>query len=190
MPSTLPQEDSQGSALEPPQFSLRLLLWSMTAVGCLLGVMVAVGKFAALTLAFFIFLVLAHIVGNAVGTRLRDRASRATPISDSESASDVPISPPIGVAGPERLTQRTRLTRITPIITVGGALIGGTLGGTRFFDMYPDSGWGAVTLGVVSSAVLGGFIAFVTSSFISVFRQAMREALADCEPLSPVHKPR
>jgi hypothetical protein len=117
-----------------------------------------------------------------VGTRLRDRASRlvAPPKKGGHSGADSPCE--LAIAGPLRLTQRTRLSRITLIMSVGGALVGGALGGTRFNEVYPDSGLAAVALGVISSAVLGAFACFTASSFLSVGLQALGEATADCNP--------
>ncbi len=49
--------------------------------------------------------------------------------------------------------------------------------------VYPDAGPGAITLGIVSLAVLGALSGFLASSFFRVCRAAMREALD--KPPSP-----
>ncbi len=61
-------------------------------------------------------------------------------------------------------------------MTIGGALIGAEFGGLGLAAIYPRASVAAVTLGVVSSAVLGGFAGFLASSFLSVVRQALAEA--------------
>jgi hypothetical protein len=190
MSLTSHQDDLQGSEFGPPRFSLRTLLLTMTAVGCLFGLMSAVGATWSLLLLFFLCLVLAHVVGNSLGTKLRDRAGRRVEIDDLNRAEAGALRP-LEIAMPGRLTQHTRLSRITPIMSIGGALIGGTLGGTRFSEMYPDSGLAAVALGVISSAVLGSFAGFATSSFLSVARQALGEALGEGDPAAgrASHKP-
>jgi hypothetical protein len=178
----LTKHELQGSALDPPRFSLRALLLAMTALGCLFGLMSAVGGTWSLVLVFFLSLTLAHVLGNSVGTRLRDRASRlVAPLEKlGHSGTDLPCE--LANAEPARLAQRTRLNRITLIMSAGGALVGGASGGTRFNEVYPDSGLAAVALGVISSAVLGAFACFTASSFLSVGLQALGEATADCDP--------
>ena len=70
------QHDEQGSALDPPRFSLRGLMLAVSAVCCLFGLLTAVGLFWSAILLFFLSLILAHVLGNALGTALRDRSSR------------------------------------------------------------------------------------------------------------------
>jgi hypothetical protein len=187
MAMIVPKQELPGSALEPPRFSLRALLLAMTALGCLFGLMSAVGGTWSLVLVFFLSLILAHILGNSVGTKLRDRASRRVAPAEGRHAAGTKSLCELAIAGPARLTERARLSRITLVATVGGALLGGALGGTRFSEMYPDSTMAAVALGTISSAVLGAFAGFTASSFLSVALQALGEALADCDPAASRH---
>jgi hypothetical protein len=182
MAMILQKQELPGSALEPPRFSLRALLLAMTALGCLFGLMAAVGGTWSLVLVFFLSLILAHVLGNSVGTKLRDRASRRVSPIESKPAAGPSSLRELAIAGPARLTERARLSRITLIATVGGALLGGAVGGTRFSEMYPDSPLAAVALGMISSAVLGAFAGFAASSFLSVALPALGEALTDCDP--------
>src|SRR4029077_15794943 len=177
MPMILPKPELPGSALEPPRFSLRALLLATTALGCLFGLMSAVGGTWSLVLVFFLSLILAHVLGNSVGTKLRDRASRRLEPIESRDAAGVRSLRELAIAGPARLTLRTRLNRITLVVSIGGALLGGALGATRFSGMYRDSPVAAGVLGMISSAVLEAFAAFAASSFLSVALQALGEAL-------------
>ena len=169
-------------ALDPPQFTLRTLWIIVTVCGLLFALMATLGVMASVAIGLFASLVFAHVLGNSLGTKLCERASQramAQRMADPRPASD----PQLFVSRPPgRLTQRARLHRIAPLTTIAGALVGGTLGGGGLAGTYPDAPWSAVALGVVSSAVLGGFAGFTTSSFLSVARQALREALSDCGP--------
>ena len=70
------------------------------------------------------------------------------------------------------------MSRVTILMTLGGAAAGAYLGAVGSAGTYPEAGTSAVVLGTVSAAVLGGFAGFMTSSFVLVMRQAWREALA------------
>ncbi len=175
----------------PPRFTLRELLLAMTALSGLFGLMAAVGLWWSMAILLFLSLVLAHVLANSLGTRLRDRASRcvlAEKMASREAAAPVQLQ----VAAPQRLTQRVRLHWITLVMAIGAAVVGATLGGAGLSSLYPDAGLAAIGVGVVSSAVLGAFAGFATSSFLSVAQQALREALGDCNPAVhrlPPHAP-
>jgi hypothetical protein len=172
--------DEHDSVLEPPRFTLRSLFLGVTACGCLLALMSVVGLLWSAAIGLFLCLVLAHVSGNSVGTTLRDRASRASRKQSSERSSAVMLS----IAAPQRLTQRVRLGRVARLTTWGGAMAGAMLGGTGSARLYPEAPNSAVLLGIFSLAVLGGFVGFAASSFVSVARQAMREALSGGDALA------
>jgi hypothetical protein len=184
MSTTTGEPDLQQSALGPPQFTLRALLAAITLLSCLFALMSAVGTLWSLVLALFLSLVSAHVLGNSLGTRLRDRASRLSAVEGRSRPFSVGPLQPL-VAAPKRLTQRGRLSRITPVTSIGAALAGATLGGVGLTAIYPQASLAAAALGIVSSAVLGAFAGFTTSSFLSVACQALGEALGDGE--SAVH---
>ncbi len=175
----------RANALGPVRFSLRSLLVLVTACACLFATMSTLGAKWSLGLLFFLCLIAGHVLGNSLGVRLRDGAPRDTP-GQADRQQPAPEGP-IAVGPPARLAQHTRLHRITLIMFVGGALIGGALGGRFSGALYPEAGWPALALGVISSAVLGGFVGFVISSFLSVLRQAWREALHAAETTTPAH---
>ena len=164
------------AALKPPQFTLRALLVAMTALACLFAVMTAVGSVWSLAILLLLALVSAHVVGNAVGTKLRDRSVRRPIVHPS--AAPRRAAPPREFASPKRLTEPARLHWITLVTSGGGALAGGYFGGSALANSYPDATIAAVVLGVASSAVLGGFVGFAASSFLAVMRQALSEAHA------------
>ncbi|MEX0679437.1 MAG: hypothetical protein WD063_20345 [Pirellulales bacterium] len=179
-----PPPEDQGAALKPPQFTLRTLLVVMTALACLFAVMTAVGSAWSLAILLLLALVSAHVLGNAAGTKLRDRSVRRPIVRSRDAPSRAARTREF--ASPKRLTEPARLHWITLVMSLGGALAGGYFGGSALAASYPDASAAAVVLGVVSSGVLGGFAGFATSSFLWVMRQALSEAHAG----SDRHKPR
>lgn len=181
MSSTTPQHDDLEAALGPPRFSLRALLVAVTVLCCVFGLMTALGSVWSMAILLFLCLVLAHVLGNSMGTRLQDQASRRVALEmslDSHPSSLVKLE----VAAPRGLTERARLNRITLVMAMGGALVGGAVGGTLSAIIYPEAGAAAIGLGLVSSAVLGAFVGFTASSFVCVARAAIGEAMRDCNP--------
>jgi hypothetical protein len=179
----LPADDPDAT-LKPPQFALRTLLLIVSSLACLLAVMTAIGSLWSLAILLLLALVLAHVLGNAVGTKLRDRSvGRAD--ADPAMTPNHPI-PRRELLSPKRLTEPARLHWITLVLTGCGALAGGYFGGSALAASYPDATTAAVVLGVVSSGVLGGFAAFTASSFLTVARAALSEAHA----ASDRHQPR
>jgi len=176
------QHDLDGSALGPPRFSLRTLLAGMSALCVLFALMAAVGTIWSLVLAFFLSLVLAHVLGNSLGTKLCSR--QALPAGNLPS-----VGVSVEHARPSRLALRTGLHRATTYMTLGGSLLCGVFGGAGLAAISPGASAGAVVLGICSSAVLGGFLGFTASSFFSVARAAIREALADPTLRQPVAHP-
>ncbi len=178
--------------MRPPQFSLRTLLVAMTACSGLLAAMSAVGPVWSLGMLLVLLMVGAHVIGNALGTKLRDQASQANeepPVhalrKGAASHSTLRHSPNPGMTGRRQMPQRTW------VIALGGALTGGAVGGLllTLFVTQPLTP-GAATLGVFSMAVLGGFAGFLASSFCSVFRQSFREAReAQSSHLAPRDEP-
>jgi hypothetical protein len=170
-------------AVGPPRFTLRTMLLAVTALGCLFGMMSALGTVWSMVILLFGCLVAGHVLGNSLGTRLRDGAPKRSGVSQALRDARFAVTHRSGVEG-SGLSQRTRLSRVTLVMSFGGATAGAFLGGTGLAAIYPDAGAPAVALGVVSSAVLGGFMGFLTSSFLSVTLKAWREALAQSDPVA------
>jgi hypothetical protein len=178
------QHDPHGTALRPPRFTLRTLLLTMTALCCLFAVMSAVGMVGSAVLVLFLCLIAGHVLGNSVGTRLRDQASRQIAVEQAVRPPPPAVPVRLDVAAPRQLTQRVRLKRIALLVTIAGATIGAQFGGLGLAAIHPHSSLAAVALGVFSSAVLGGFAGFLASSFLSVVQQALAEAHRGAAPAS------
>jgi hypothetical protein len=181
MPDETFHPEQPPAVLEPPRFSLRTLLLAMTALGCLFGLLTAVGNSWSLLILFFLSLATAHVLGNSFGTKLRDGSSslRATSTPGADAARTKLLGREL--LTPSRLSQRVGPSRVTPVMAFVGAAAGAFVGGAGLAGIYPEAGTAAVTLGVVSSAVLGGLAGFLASSFLSVMRSAWTEALRQPE---------
>jgi fatty acid desaturase len=163
-----------------PQFRLRTLLLLMAVCGALFALVQAIGMLMSLVLLVAIGLVAAHVIGNALGTRLRGEAARR---SSMDEATEEP--PPVSGTVPMRpiaskLTEHRRLPRRLLAIAGIWAVMGGIVGGgliTAF--AWQDITVAGVALGIGSSAVLGGLAGFLASSFFTVARAAWREALGE-----------
>jgi hypothetical protein len=171
----LPSDDHD-TTLKPPQFTLRALMIGTAAVAILLSVLLAIGAFWAAALLFLLLLVAAHVLGNSVGTRLRDgKAGRMVmrPAGLGVARAATGTAVPAG-----RLSERKRLHWIYLVFTLCGAIAAGYFGGRALSETYPEATTAAVVLAHISSGVLGGFAVFVVTSFLEVLRQALSEAHA------------
>jgi len=169
--------DEQQRLLQPPQFRLRTLM-IVTAVCCGLFALFSV---VSLLLSTFIVLLLvligAHVIGNAVGTRLRDGAPAPELVIDDSQAAQIQAADQFA-GRPQRLRETTALDRRTILWTATGAIAGGILGGVGLSVVnWANISLPAGILATCSSAVLGGLAAFLATCFITTLRCAWREAL-------------
>lgn len=179
MSPELPSSESSLPVWGPPRFSLRTLFLTITLFGCLFAAVAALGAVKGSVVVLAVLLILAHVFGNSIGTRLRNSSDRAIQTRDTAQNPAV-IAPILQHQPPVRLAGNVRLHRVVPV-TLLSAVTGAMLGGVGLAYIYPEAPAAAIGLGVVSSAVLGGFAGFVTSSFVAVFRQAWDEALVSCD---------
>ncbi len=175
--SIVVSEPEDRSGLKPPQFSLRTLLIVVTLLGGLFALMVAIGAMWSAILGLFLILVAAHVIGNALGTALRDQSDQELPpISVARESAPAQSN----VTPGKQLTEKTALSEVTRTMTVLGAIIGAILGGAALsLVMWDHIIWAGMGLGVFSAGVIGGFAGFLGSSFITIARGALREALGE-----------
>ncbi len=175
--NTLPHA-ADPHAVRPPQFGLRTLLLGVTLLSVAFAVSVAVGAAQSMMLLLLASLIGLHIVGNALGTRLRDRREcedRALKSGDA-GRPEFGVAPTIAPA--RRLQENTAIRR--PWLVAGAvcATISGTVGGLAIAALVGEKlTIPGLALGIASSAVLGGFFGFMACSLWSVARTALREAL-------------
>lgn len=174
MSTIVPPQDGH-RALKPPQFSLRTLFFTVTILCCVFALMSAVGAIWSLILSVSALLIAAHVIGNALGTMLRDGEPGAPRMPLSRDAFERPEIPP---ASNERMTENTHISRLMIVMAALGAMVGGIFGGAAVAAItWRNVTWGGLVLAVCSSAVLGGFAGFLLSSFATIARGALREAL-------------
>lgn len=167
------------------QFSIRTLLLGMAAV----GVVLAIGKLVGvvwMTLALWaLLLAVAHVAGAAIGHRRRnsDPASQEPP-HPAHLARGAPL--PVLEERPNLLTRPAPLSAWVRHCTFGGSLLGGLggLGGLWVLGVISVNG---LVLGTISASVLGGFFAFLISSFLAIASNAWGDATReDGEPARAV----
>jgi hypothetical protein len=182
---------SEGS---PLQFSIRTLLLATAAVAILVVVCQRVGPVWGASIIWFLVLVAAHVAANAHGTRQTGRASLDLDRLDLDRAGGAEAIDDASSQAREARRRHDAIAHAAPItrlgichgpagrvllcvITVGAALgaIIGTLG-LVFLTTAETSG---ILLGVVSTAVLGGFLGFACGSFVLVMSRAFHEAVQD-----------
>ncbi|HKD35280.1 MAG TPA: hypothetical protein VKB78_00725 [Pirellulales bacterium] len=168
-----------------PQFHLRTLMLAVTGCCILFALMKVIGPLASAGLCIFLLLVLSHIAGNAIGTKLRDDSDREvteSPTTPSEVSSNetqrravVRSRRQVGAA-PSRLQERTPLGRLIVVLTAVGAIVGGSIGSLAY-AYWTDAGSIALIVGSISAATLGGFFGFAASCFFTIILRAWRQAL-------------
>ncbi len=77
--SATPPPDDFRAGLRPPQFNLRFLLFGLTACCVLLAALRWLNPAAIVGVMLIVFSIIAHVVGNALGTQLQDQGNRKLP---------------------------------------------------------------------------------------------------------------
>jgi hypothetical protein len=160
------------------QFGLRTMLLWVAALGVLFAVLAKVGPVWQATIVWFLVLIAVHVVANAWGSRSgsrrlkADESAEGSPCASGASAPQTPRFAPT-----TRLGATARLGRTPLAVTLIGLLLGGLLGTIAFAIIAGQrSGLAGVAVAGTSSAVVGGFLAFLSSSFLQTAVQAFREA--------------
>jgi hypothetical protein len=160
-----------------PQFGLRTLMIVVGLAAVLFSVMGWLGPVPSAGLLLALTVVGLHVVGNAVGTSLRDHAP-------SRSAVEPPNAQPASETNVARehlplprLHQRTPLGWIVRAATLLGCGVGAWLG----YDVLGQ--WlDGLFVGMASSAILGGFFGFLLGSFFKMALMAWWQAVHCADP--------
>ena len=161
--------------LNPPQFGVTSLLGLMAAVALLVTAWQALGPLWALVITLFTLAILAHVAGNAIGTKLRDAGSRP---ARTVTAQHPQTAAAHHFAPTTQLSHKKRIGWPTLIVSAGLALVGAIAGGA----VLAHFNWNRLTLAnltlsVVSCGVLAGLWGFWLCSFAKVALHAWQEAL-------------
>ncbi|HEX3999686.1 MAG TPA: hypothetical protein VHX65_14125 [Pirellulales bacterium] len=168
-------------ALPTVQFRLRTMLLAVTACGACLAMMHVIGPVWSAILCILLLLAAGHVVGNVLGNRLRDEATAAA----SQNVGGRPVCSAVAIRPKpaKKLAVRAPLGRWISVLTLIGAVGGGTLGEVLFSGHAMHA---ALIVGSVSAAVIGGFAAFLAGSFFSVGLSAAWQAHCDKPAVPPI----
>ena len=186
--TTPPLPLSAKRAPEPQlfRFGLKQMFFMLSVAGVFCALLVGADGSWPLIISLAALLLGAHVLGNLLGTRLRDTSEEVLQwrAQQSGTGSDSPVATgqPIALAEldlPPRtpLASRQRVAHWTAWY-VGGGLIGGLiLGGTIMaLTIGPRIEWAGWAVGTISCGILGAWAAFLASTFSSIARHAWRDA--------------
>lgn len=163
----------------------QLLLWTaLASVFCAL-VVTASGPWP-LIIVVSSLAVAAHVLGNLIGTRLRDTSHQVQQwrAADPRQPADDPLMTPkpydmreLSLPAKTNLAGFSHLVRGMKWYLLGGLLIGAAIGASILFATIGSritvAGW---TVAMISSGVLGIWLAFLVVSFTTIARDALRQA--------------
>ena len=165
------------------RFGLRQLFWFLTVVCLVLTSVVAAPRpgIAPLAVLLAVLVVVFHVVGTALGSRLREHSneqiawdSAHKPATDRPSTARLPAT-----SARSPWHERGQPIRWRWGLIGTGAAAGGSLGTVVFLrvDALAPSLSGVV-FGALSMAVVGGWMAFLGSNFWVMLRRGWRDAVA------------
>ena len=177
-PPTEPPDRRAG--LSPPQFGLRSLMLFVAAICVSLALMKVVGPYGSFVLILFLLSVLAHVAGNAIGTKLRDQGSRTISGDGREGTSATGGSrqlTAVDFAPVTRLSRRSSLGVTIVVVVCVGVVTGASVGAYLLYTTLGEKATVAnMALGVTAFGVIGGFVGFAASTFLKVLVAANLEA--------------
>jgi hypothetical protein len=167
------------------RFGLRRLFLLVTLLGILLTLLVSTSGPWPLVIGMVSLLVAAHVLGALLGARLRDtspeirrwRTLHPNVDSDQPMTTDqlVPLAEfelPQGTT----LAESGQSTRWRRRFVWLGAGVGGACGALAILLRGdPATGLAALVVGALSFTVMGGWAAFLVSSFMAIVRHAWRQ---------------
>jgi hypothetical protein len=165
------------------------MLVGVAMICVLLTIMVAIGMAWALGLMLLVLLILAHILGNALGTQLRDGGIQPP----ESSGSELPLTAGKNAQFQQNSTwEPPRAGRMQAKLPVGwpmlaltaiGAVSGGALGGLVIHSLYQDHITAlAIFIASLASGIMGGMAVFLTATFIDMAHRVWQEATRDASP--------
>jgi hypothetical protein len=168
------EHDHGRPPLPPPRYSLRTLLLGITACGLFFGAFWWFSPSVVIAGAVAGLMVAAHVVGNSLGTQLRDRSSQQSSGRGNLSPGEVSKSR----APTTHLGERWSLGWGMILPTAAGALTG-MLGGCWWLESTYHLGFdpAGLTIAALACGTLGGCAAFGVATFSQVLFIALWQAL-------------
>jgi hypothetical protein len=168
------------------RFGLRQLFFFFSLATVLAATLAQVGGVWPIVIGCAVALIVAHVFGTFLGTRLRDTSAdvqqwKARPGSPDR---DEPVALPQPVCFEEiRLPAATPLAsyeqihRWCPVCIAAGATIGFSLGGIGIYLAGGDEvTWFGLAMGAASCGVIGAWAALLGTNFWTISRHAFRQA--------------
>lgn len=181
------------SLLPPPQFGMRSLLLLVTGCAVIFALTHWVSPLVIAVLLLLLTAMLAHVAGNALGTRLRELGDRP----GDEQVFVPPHGPDRFAVRAEDCAPATRLgerkTLGWPIViaALGGTVGGGFAGGVwTLLASQGTVGPMNIAVGAVAFAVLGGLGSFAAFGFVQVGCSALWQAQSTAAPQPPASRSR
>jgi hypothetical protein len=162
--------------LGPPQYGLRTLLIVVSAAAVLLGLWQWLSPVTFAGVVLLILSVLAHVAGNAIGSRLRDGGLPAMTAPDPERPAPTLLDDH-HFAPATKLSERHPLGWVPLVSAAIGFVIGaagGAIGAAILLAKNFD--WFAVILGAFAFGALGAFGGFLVVGFCKALGEAWHEA--------------
>lgn len=164
--------------LPPPQFGVLTLLVSMFLLGAVFAAFKYGGPFGGFAAVLSVLTVLGHVLGNALGTRLRtggtathDEPARRT---EHRKPLESDFAPSTG------LRRRSPLGLPVLIATAAGVLAGIVFAVGLYVNNYwPDATTFHLAVAAVAFGVLGGIWTFIGTSFLQVSLRELVSASRD-----------
>jgi len=174
-------------ALRPPQFTLRTLICVITLLAALFSLVNVVHPLVLTGLVLLALLIVAHVAGNVIGTRLKEMGDRPV-TKDGREIPPRRFNPRVdesNFAPATDLARRASLGLPILIVTATGILTGGVSGGLCGYVAAGSDGGLNIVVGTVAFGFLGGFGSFAVFGFTQVILGALRQA---SRPPTPVRR--
>lgn len=185
---SVPASEPSVAGTRPPElpvlkFSLRHLLAFVAVLCVLLAGVVGSNGMTSMVFLLAALVVALHVTGTALGSRLRAHADQqrawdaAHGVSVAGASASTAARSTRSAASP--LYGRHSALRWLPLLVAGGALLG-TVGGAVLLALTTGHRSGAIgiAVGAISLGVVGGWFAFLGTSFWTILRQGWREAVS------------
>ena len=193
MPRTLREISDRRPGLNPPQFTLRMLLVVTALVGILITAAQGMDPVGTVVVVIALLSIVAHVASTVIGGQLRSNGARTTDDNPPENDEEFALHESRWVqpmhAEASDFAPATHLSHCEPlnrkpiVVSVGvGAAMGALAGGTFVFVAPWHATLVNILFGAISAAVLGGLFGFWTSSFLQVVCGAWAQARKDIDP--------
>jgi len=184
--SPLPSPTNRSREPHLLRFGLKQMFFMLSLAGVLCALLVGTEGSWPMIIGLAVLLVGAHVLGNLLGTRLRDtshdvmqwRTQQLGVEADSPKTTGQPIElAKLKLPPSTPLASHDRVAHGTAWFVSAGTVIGIILGGTVIrMTIGQRIEWAGWAVGTISCGVLGAWAAFLASTFSSIARHAWRHA--------------